>query len=105
MQTIPYRRWSPPQSILRIEFPPDLLNSIPPKSSERENNGLLYGWQHGPDARLLAARAWPDNRPVPDPEKEQYPGFANLTAIGIFVHRCRGEVFLTEADLELFEKR
>jgi hypothetical protein len=104
MQTIPYRRWSPPQSNLRIEFPPDLLDSIPMESAAR-GTGLLYGWRHGPEARLLAMRAWPEGRAVPSPELERNPALANLSVVGIFVYRCRGDVFLTEADLALFEKR
>jgi len=104
MQTIPYRRWSPPQSNLRIEFPPNLLCSIPTQSAAR-GTGLLYGWRNGPDARLVAVRGWPDDRSVPESVEELDPLLASLTAIGIFVYRCRGEVFLTEADLALFEKR
>jgi hypothetical protein len=104
MQTVPYRRWSPPQSILRIEFPPNLLSSIPTQSAAR-GTGLLYGWRNGSDARILAVRAWPDDRPVPAPEQEHDPLLASLHAIGIFVYRSRGEVFLTEKDLALFEKR
>jgi hypothetical protein len=105
MQTIPYRRWSPPRSPLRIEFPADLLQEIGVEAPREDANGVLYGWRQGPDVRLLAARACSDGAPVCPPEQEQDPRLASMDAIGIFVRRIRGDVFLRESDLELFDKR
>ena len=105
MRTISYRRWSPPQSPLSIEFPAEVLRELRLQIAEGDGNGILYGWRVGPDARVLAARPWPDAWPVTPPEVEEDPRFAGLQPVGIFVCRRRGEIFLTEADLRLFENR
>src|SRR5678816_1950857 len=72
--TVHYRRWCPPKSPLRIEFPPELLRDVreeaaPPASSiplrwrprfNREANqssGLLFGVKHDDEVRVLATRA------------------------------------------------
>jgi hypothetical protein len=49
--------------------------------------GVLYGVRHGETIRLVATR-----------------GRAGLDPLGIFASRVRGHVFLTEEDLERFEK-
>ncbi len=49
--------------------------------------GVLYGVRHAQTIRLVATR-----------------GRAGLDPLGIFAARVRGEVFLTEEDLERFEK-
>ena len=49
--------------------------------------GVLYGIRHGETIRLVATR-----------------GRAGLDPVGIFASRVRGHVFLTEEDLERFEK-
>ena len=105
MQIISYRRWSPPGSPLRIEFPADLPRQIRAQAVSRDARGLLYGLRQGPEARILADRVWPDDSSALAPELEQDSQAALLDAIGIFVYRSRGEVFLTEGDLRLFEKR
>jgi hypothetical protein len=104
MVTIQYRRWCPPQSPLRIEFPPQLLHDIrresaqPPRAAPwrwlprfncvvHQSSGLLFGVRHEDEVRVLAARA-----------------SDSLAPIGIFVWRERGEVFLTDDDLADFEK-
>ena len=105
MQTIPYRRWNPPQSLLHVEFSPALLHAIRPNAQARETRGVLFGWCQGSDVRLLTATAWPDGRPPPDSEEEADPSLTGSSEIGIFVYRRRGEVFLTEEDLAFFEAR
>ena len=102
MVTVHYRRWCPPQSPLRIEFPPELLHDIrlerapPPRLPIRwiprfnravnQSSGLLFGVQHEDEVRVLAARA-----------------SDGLSPVGTFVCRERGEVFLTDDDLANFE--
>lgn len=104
MLTVHYRRWCPPQSPLRIEFPPQLLHDIrkesaqPPRAAPlrwlprfnrvvTQSSGLLFGVQQEDEVRVLAARA-----------------SDGMAPLGIFVCRERGEVFLTDDDLANFEK-
>jgi hypothetical protein len=112
MQTIHYRQWSPPQSPLRIEFPPDLLHHVrlegaqaaaaakakrvcPRDRAEDHSTGTLYGVRQNQEIRILAARS--ASAPS-DPE------LAAMEPVGIFVCRARGEVFLTDDDLAQFEQ-
>jgi hypothetical protein len=110
MVTVHYRQWYPPQSPLRIEFPPELLHEVRLESVApsgglplrwlprinrvvSQSRGLLFGVRHEDDVRVLAARA--------DPSDSSPEG---LAPVGIFVCRARGEVFLTDDDLANFEK-
>ena len=104
MVTVHYRRWCPPQSPLRIEFPPELLHDIrlvgspqPPRRVPlrwiprlnrvvNQSSGLLFGVRHEDEVRVLAVQA-----------------SEGLSPLGIFVCRERGEVFLTDDDLVSFE--
>lgn len=88
MRRIQYRQWCPDQSPLRIEVAENLLRELRPKPGTLETQGVLYGQRHQEEIRLLSA--------------EPRPG---LTALGIFVCRERGEVFLTESNLESIEQR
>jgi len=107
MVTVQYRRWCPPQSPLRIEFPPELLHDVrlkrvPPvralplrwiprlNRATIQSTGLLFGIRRENEVRVLATR--PDKHPE------------GLDPVGIFVCRARGEVFLTDDDLANFEK-
>ena len=83
MQSVAYRRWDPTQSNLQIEVQAELLQELHP-----ESRGLLHGDRHGSVVRVLAA-----GEPVSD-----------LEVVGIYEARLRGEVFLTEENLEWFEK-
>ena len=89
MDSIRYRRWRPPQSPLRIEFAAGLLDELKPDPASVETTGVLYGEQHGPNVRVESSIAASDHAAKP---------------VGIYVARPRGEVFLTESNLELFEK-
>ena len=110
MLTIHYRRWCPPQSPLRIEFPPQLLHDIRKESAEppraaplrwlprfnrvvTQSSGLLFGVQQEDEVRVLSARA-----------DQSDSSSGGLAPIGTFVCRARGEVFLTDDDLANFEK-
>jgi len=104
MVTVQYRRWCPPQSPLRIEFPPELLRDVRLEGGAQperrlplrwiprlnrvvnQSSGLLFGVQHEDEVRVLAAQA-----------------SDGLSPLGIFVCRERGEVFLTDDDLASFE--
>lgn len=104
MVTVHYRRWCPPQSPLRIEFPPELLHDVRLEGGvqpERrlplrwiprlnrvvnQSSGLLFGVRHDDEVRVLTARA-----------------ADGLSPLGTFVCRARGEVFLTDDDLANFE--
>ncbi len=107
MVTVHYRRWCPPQSPLRIEFPPELLHHVRLGGAQPErrlplrwiprlnrvvnqSSGLLFGVRHEDEVRVLAARA------------DEHPD--GLLPLGTFVCRARGEVFLTDDDLANFEK-
>jgi len=104
MHTVHYRRWCPPQSPLRIEFPPELLHDVrlegrPPdralplrwlprfNRAVNQSSGLLFGVRHDDEVRVLTVRTCD-----------------GLAPVGIFVCRARGEVFLTDDDLANFEK-
>jgi hypothetical protein len=104
MVTVHYRRWCPPQSPLRIEFPPELLHDVRLEGAQRErrlpmrwiprlnrvvtqSSGLLFGVRREDEVRVLTIRA-----------------AEGLEPVGTFVCRTRGEVFLTDDDLANFEK-
>jgi|GEM_PF-1428400 len=110
MVTVHYRRWCPPQSPLRIEFPPQLLHDVRLQGARPERrlplrwiprlnrvvnqtSGLLFGVRRDDEVRVLAAGA--------DRDEENPDG---LVPVGTFVCRERGEVFLTDDDLGNFEK-
>jgi hypothetical protein len=85
MVTVHYRQWCPPQSPLRIEFPPELLHDIRQEGAQ--------------PPRRLPLRWIPRlNRVVNVCAAE------GLALVGTFVCRERGEVFLTDDDLADFEK-
>jgi len=60
---------------------------------------MLFGISHLPEVRVLAARAIPER-----PTSKDDPSLCGMKPVGIFVCRARGEVFLTDSDLERFEK-
>ena len=110
MVTVHYRRWCPPRSPLRIEFPPELLREVRQEGGEpsaslprrwrprfnravNQSSGLLFGVQHEDEVRVLAARGEHGDT---TPE--------GLAPVGTYVCRARGEVFLTDDDLANFEK-
>ncbi len=111
MLTMHYRRWCPPHSPLGIEFPPELLHEVRLEGAqaataarlsrtrardraEDHSSGILYGTRQNQEVRLLAARS---SQELGDPR------LAGMQPVGVFVCRARGEVFLTDTDLALFE--
>jgi hypothetical protein len=87
LQSGPISTWSPPESPFRVEYPPALLREVRISSGGVDAFGVLYGVRHGKTIRLVATR-----------------GRAGLEPLGVFASRVRGKVFLTEKDLERFDK-
>src|SRR5580700_6891925 len=74
-----YQLWAPPKSPVLVEYSLEMLRNI-------RGSGVLFGARQRNRVRIAAAEA------------EE-----GLDPVGVFVVRSRGEVFLTEADLERFE--
>ena len=87
LQGGPVRTWAPAESPFRIEYSPALLREVRIADAGVDAFGMLYGVRHGQTIRLVATR-----------------GRAGLDPLGIFSARVRGKIFLTEEDLERFEK-
>jgi len=86
------RTWSPPGRDVRIEYSEPLLREVRGFVVENDVSGVLFGRLRNGVAVLTAARLASDDPPV------------GLEPVGIFSARMRGEVFLTESDLQRFEK-
>lgn len=86
-QSEPLHTWAPSESPCRIEYSPTLLREVRNSSAGGDAFGVLYGVRYGKTIRLVATR-----------------GRAGLEPIGVFASRVRGAVFLTEEDLQRFEK-
>jgi hypothetical protein len=100
MHTVQYQRWNPPQSPVRVEFPPQLPSEVA-LGPAGETRGSLYGLQHGGEIRVLVARSEAGGLPARGRTRDEH--LVGLEKIGIFVRRTGGEVFLAESDLERFE--
>jgi hypothetical protein len=72
---------------LRIEYSPAVLREIRISSGGADAFGVLYGVRHHQTIRIVATRGRPGLEPV-----------------GVFSWHVRGKVFLTEEDLQRFEK-
>jgi len=90
-----YRTWAPKECQVRIEYSAQVLREVRLERTHGDAGGVLYGVRHGNELRVLAARGMTDDRD---------PRLAGLDPVGIFAARTRGEVFLTESDLERFEE-
>jgi len=75
--------WSPPSSPLLIEYSRELLRSLARGENDPDASGLLYGMRIRGGVRVLSQH----------PQK-------GLRVIGAFSARARGEVFMTESDVE-----
>jgi hypothetical protein len=87
IQSGPIYAWAPPESPFRVEYSPALLREVRISSGGVDAFGMLYGVRHGNTIHLVATR-----------------GRAGLEPLGVFASRARGKVFLTEEDLERFQK-
>ena len=90
--------WAPPDSPVKVEYSSALLRAVRVGAGQNEITGVLFGVR-GDDhtVRVVAARPSADQRAVRDPR------LTGLEPVGIFASRLRGEVFLTEDDLQRFE--
>ncbi len=86
MDTLRYRRWHPPESPLRVEIADKLLEELRCDPESEEKTGLLFGKRHHDEVRIEASTQGKGQE-----------------LVGVFISRPRGDVFLTEADLESFE--
>jgi hypothetical protein len=78
--------WAPPESPLRIKYTSRLLREVCLARNTGDAFGILYGARHGSTIQLSATH-----------------GHAGLQAVGIFSSRLRGDVSLTQKDLERFD--
>jgi len=85
MPSAAYRRWCPPASPIPIEFPDALLSGL----GRSETSGFLYGIRRETEARIAAL-----HKPAGEGQEK----------IGLFFSRIRGEVFLTEENLEQLDR-
>src|SRR5579862_2861882 len=94
-----YRTWAPRRSPLQVDYCPDLLRDVQLEDGANRMDGVLLGKLQGSTVRLLAARRSTSTTGL-------HPGSSpqGISPIGIFVTRVRGEIFLTESDLELFDR-
>jgi hypothetical protein len=83
MEKVHFRTWAPSGSPVRIEYSLDLLKQLRFNSAEGDQSGFLWGAKVENSVRVVASRP-----------------SAGLDTVGVFVVRTRGEVFLTESDLE-----
>ena len=88
-----YQIWSTKQSPVSIEYSAELLRQVHREGSG-EKRGVLYGRRRDSQIRLLAARRTGHSRDL---------RLIGLERVGVFAVRARGEVFLTEQDLEFAE--
>ena len=89
-----YQIWTTPKNPLRIEYSAELLRQVQGEGSG-ERRGILYGRRNDTQIRLLAARRAGHARD---------PRLNGLEQVGAFAVRSRGDVFLTDQDLEFAER-
>ncbi|HML18558.1 MAG TPA: hypothetical protein VK419_16120, partial [Bryobacteraceae bacterium] len=97
---VQFRVWSPPGSPVRIEYSSALLRQVHIEAAHGDALGTLFGIRIDGGFRVVAARVSTGE----DAHKND-PLLAGLEPVGIFAARVRGEVFLTESDLERLENR
>lgn len=95
-----FRVWSPPGSPVRIEYSSDLLRQVHLEAAQADASGTLFGMRVDGGFRVVAARA-----NAREEARENDPLLAGLEPLGFFAARARGEVFLTESDLERLDNR
>lgn len=82
--------WAPRQSAVRIEYSNEVV-----REAGRLERGVLYGTRKGATVRVAAARR--EQSVTGDPR------LAGLDLLGTFASRPRGEVFLTDPDIQHLE--
>lgn len=113
MREICDRIWAPPESRVRIEYATTVMSQLSVEGANGDSSGILLGTRHGNTVRVIEAQA-----SLPAPGSSPSHGYSetpsepgSLTTVpngiglvGIFSVRKRGEVFLTDADLQRFEQ-
>lgn len=82
--------WAPRESAVRIEYSNEVV-----REAGRLERGVLYGTRKGATLRVAAARR--------EQSVHGDPRLAGLELLGTFASRPRGEVFLTDPDIEHLE--
>jgi hypothetical protein len=95
MRTILYRRWAPAKSAVKIEFPPDIIHDIRAQSVGDHDRGYLFGRREASEVRISTA--------IRTPQADD-PRTLGTEPVGVYIVRARGEVFLTDADLEQVDR-
>jgi hypothetical protein len=95
MRTVLYRRWAPAKSAVKIEFPPDIIHDIRAQSVSDHDRGYLFGYREANEVRISTAIRTPQ---AGDPRTH------GTVPVGVYIVRARGEVFLTDADLEQMDR-
>ncbi len=83
--------WAPPESAVRIEYTNEIL-----RDAARFEAGVLYGTHRDSVIRLAAVRR---EQPLAGDSR-----LAGLAVVGTFAVRPRGEVFLTDLNLQHLEQ-
>ncbi len=85
-----YLEWWPPESPLRIGYSNEVV-----REAARADKGVLYGTRDGTGMRVIAVRR--------EQAVNRDPRLNGLELLGTFASRARGEIFLTDPDLEHLE--
>lgn len=89
MTSAPYL-WAPSQSPVKVELQTEVLHEVRAQVQSAGERGFLLGQREGSIIQVTAAAAVLDSD----------PRLAELDIVGVYVLRPRGEVFLTDDDLE-----
>ena len=84
--TIPLRVWAPAKSPVRIEYAHELARDLTRHDDELDIVGVLYGRRLARTVHVISTKP-----------------HENLSPVGVFSARVRGDVFLTEEDLARLE--
>lgn len=95
MRTILYRRWAPAKSAVGVDFVSDIIHDIRAQSVGEHDRGYLFGRREGNDVRVSTAIRTPQSG---DPRTR------GAEPVGVYIIRARGEVFLTDADIEQVDR-
>ena len=96
--------WAPTQSPVRIHYAPEVLRVLRTSPPSPDKIGVLFGSINGADMRVAASLLLNGKDESGLERALAEPTVAGLTPLGPFVSRVRGEVFLTEEDLPLFDR-
>lgn len=90
MKSAPYC-WAPSQSPVKVDLQLEVLHEVQTEVQRAGERGYLLGRREGNKIQVMAAMAGLDSGD---------PRLAELDIVGVYASRLRGEVFLTDEDLE-----